>query len=256
MFRGLFIPLFWVLLPPLLTLAWDRYAYTENNPLRYSDPSGHEPCGDDYDPECVEWDGSWDPGYQDDWEIDIDKLYMLELEILDNNLWDYVPIVSDFRGVVRGSQTASWASEQPGFDNQQAELQGWYNNCYGQCHYADSASDFGLTYPTMGGPMPDVPLVDIYSDGWGKMVGNIVDLGITAAYAKFTTQPLYQPKDSPYGWHLGIETKNADNLIHIGKSPEYGWHIAFGHVNRPFTADFHIYVMPKFPFFRTYRPPR
>ena len=26
--------------------AWDRYAYTLNNPLRYTDPSGHYACGD------------------------------------------------------------------------------------------------------------------------------------------------------------------------------------------------------------------
>ena len=35
-------------------LAWDRYAYTLDNPLRYSDPSGHGAyCGDDYDPGCL-----------------------------------------------------------------------------------------------------------------------------------------------------------------------------------------------------------
>ena len=27
-------------------MAWDRYAYTENNPVRYTDPSGHVTCGD------------------------------------------------------------------------------------------------------------------------------------------------------------------------------------------------------------------
>jgi hypothetical protein len=34
--------------------AWDRYAYVNNNPLRYNDPSGHTPaCGFSYsDPEC------------------------------------------------------------------------------------------------------------------------------------------------------------------------------------------------------------
>ena len=27
--------------------AWDRYSYVNNNPLRYNDPTGHRPCGDD-----------------------------------------------------------------------------------------------------------------------------------------------------------------------------------------------------------------
>jgi len=34
--------------------GWDRYAYVENNPLRYADPSGHWMCGDEYDPGCAE----------------------------------------------------------------------------------------------------------------------------------------------------------------------------------------------------------
>jgi hypothetical protein len=34
--------------------GWDRYAYTLNNPLKYTDPSGHGAyCGDDYDPGCL-----------------------------------------------------------------------------------------------------------------------------------------------------------------------------------------------------------
>jgi RHS repeat-associated protein len=27
--------------------AWNRYAYTFNNPLKYTDPDGHEPCNND-----------------------------------------------------------------------------------------------------------------------------------------------------------------------------------------------------------------
>jgi murein DD-endopeptidase MepM/ murein hydrolase activator NlpD len=36
------------------TQAWDRFAYVNNNPLRYTDPTGHGAyCGDDYDPGCL-----------------------------------------------------------------------------------------------------------------------------------------------------------------------------------------------------------
>ena len=59
-------------------LAWDRYAYTLNNPLRYSDPSGHGACdGLHKVPECDDIDKNgdgivgfppWqeDPGYDPD----------------------------------------------------------------------------------------------------------------------------------------------------------------------------------------------
>ncbi len=36
--------------------AWDRYAYSNNNPIRYSDPSGHFACGDGIDdPRCEQY---------------------------------------------------------------------------------------------------------------------------------------------------------------------------------------------------------
>jgi RHS repeat-associated protein len=38
-------------------LAWDRYAGLRNNPVRYTDPSGHETCNSDG------WCGSYNPNY-------------------------------------------------------------------------------------------------------------------------------------------------------------------------------------------------
>ncbi len=41
--------------------AWNRYAYTLNNPLRFFDPTGHTPCvGDNWDdgPRCLHQEGS------------------------------------------------------------------------------------------------------------------------------------------------------------------------------------------------------
>jgi YD repeat-containing protein len=40
--------------------AWDRYAYGMNNPLRYIDPTGHDPCDPD-DTECQEAQEDNDP---------------------------------------------------------------------------------------------------------------------------------------------------------------------------------------------------
>jgi RHS repeat-associated protein len=34
------------------TQAWDRYAYVNNNPVRYNDPTGHRACGDGEDIDC------------------------------------------------------------------------------------------------------------------------------------------------------------------------------------------------------------
>ncbi|MGB8253728.1 MAG: hypothetical protein WCF08_10990, partial [Anaerolineaceae bacterium] len=47
-------------------LAWDRYAYSLNNPVNFIDPSGHSPCGKycderDFSPDKENlWDGDWD----------------------------------------------------------------------------------------------------------------------------------------------------------------------------------------------------
>jgi len=37
------------------TLAWDRYAYSYGNPVKYIDPSGHKPCEGENDAEGCDW---------------------------------------------------------------------------------------------------------------------------------------------------------------------------------------------------------
>jgi hypothetical protein len=56
-------------------------------------------------------------------------------------------------------------------------------------------------------------------------------------------------------WHVGLETVENMNIIHIGNTLKFedGIHIAFGAV-KPFAADLHMYFIRTFPFLRTWRP--
>ena len=145
--------------------ALDRYAYTLNNPVRYTDPSGHGvDCGIGMD--CLsEYVEPADHGN--------------EGKVLDDNLWDWVPVVGDIRSIVRGTQMANNASAQPDLWAQQGALQGWYDSCYGECHYPDALTVSGNT--TSGGPMPSTPLVDQYNAGMAEAVSGVVGLGQTVA---------------------------------------------------------------------------
>jgi hypothetical protein len=233
--------------------------YVLGNPLKYIDPTGHiQVCADgDLGGGC----GSAGAiksvreliKSREEFE-NKSRNHIARAKVLDENGWDLVPGVSDIRHIIRGSQVAGWASQQPGFADQQAELLGWQNNCYGQCHYAD-ATDLGPSYPSIGGPMPNVPHVDLYSSGVGEIASGFTNLVITSAIVKGLSSQTHVFSKGGIEWHLGLETKNNMSIIHIGNHPEHGIHIAFGSV-RPFVADLHVYLQKAFPFFRIWRPPR
>ncbi len=149
-----------------------------------------------------------------------------------------VPIVSNIRGIVRGTQTASWSVKQPGFMEEQKAYQTWINNCYGVCH-GSSPEPGSLS----GGPMPDVPLVDSYSQGAGEAGGNAMSLLIDASYAMATTNIFAYGGKS---WHVGWQTNDEWSIIHVGNAPNPKWggiHFAIGSVG-PRQAFFHIYIYP------------
>jgi hypothetical protein len=168
---------------------------------------------------------------------------------LGHNGWDWVPVVTDVRSIIRGVQVANVASQQPGFMEQQAALQHWYNNCYGQCHYADTPGY--VAGNIVGGPMPDVPLVDSYSEGMGEATSGAVNLGIQAVIIK--TAPVQTFARGGPEWHVGLETTKNMNIVHVGNHAHYGVHIAFGAI-RPYVANLHIYIQEAFPFFRIWKP--
>jgi hypothetical protein len=160
--------------------------------------------------------------------------------LLEENGWDLIPILSNMRGIVRGSQRASSAAQQPGFADEQAALQGWYNECYGGCHYPDYV-DNGPGYSSVGGPMPNTPLVDTYSQGMGEAANGVVSLAIDAAYAGSTTNIFVYGGPS---WHVGWQTNAEESLLHLGNAPGRGIHIALGYTG-PRKAFLHIYVYPE-----------
>jgi hypothetical protein len=225
-------------------LAWDCYAYVNNSPINYNDPTGHDVGCTAANPDCLGRNG-------------LTKRSKVEMKLavikkLKNNGWDRVPVVADVRGIVRGAQVAKWAAEQPEFMKQQNELQSWYGNCYGQCHYAETIKN-NPSLSLAGGPMPETPLVDTYSEGMGEIGGNVIDLGLTAATTKISLSGTQIFSHGGTGWHLGLETSKNMNIVHMGNHPEYGTHIAFGAI-RPFVANLHVYLQSSFPFFRIWRP--
>jgi RHS repeat-associated protein len=217
---------------PYNPLDWNRYAYARYNPVRYSDPSGHMAVEDgDQGPCKVKYCG-WIPPVKSP-------------DAIGNNALDSIPVVSNVRGMIRGSQTSMWASQQAGFGDQQAALQTWYNNCYGLCHYADAVVPGSPNTP-IGGPMTDVPLVDTYSQGMGEAVNGAVGLVIDFAFYSRTTN-IWTTGGKK--WHVGWQTNDEWSIIHVGTegTANRGIHLAIGSIG-PRKAFLHIYLWPEFRF--------
>ena len=125
--------------------AWDMYAYTLNNPVRFSDPSGHCPI-------C----------------------FLVAGIILIG-----ASVVASVDQIHTGSEQMQWASQQPTFAQEQAVVQQWQDNCMGQCHYAQAAAP--IPGMTAGGPRPETPVTDVYSEGAANLAQGAMGLVGSAA---------------------------------------------------------------------------
>ena len=136
--------------------AWDRYAYANNNPVRYTDPSGH----------CI------------------GPLALVCAGVL------LIGAAFGINVVNTGSQQVTWASPQTDtIANEQAAAQQWQDNCMGQCHYSQAVDP--TPGVTVGGPRPETPVSDTLvegyyniTQGWAGVIGNatgLAGIGFSAA---------------------------------------------------------------------------
>lgn len=129
--------------------AWDRYAYANNNPVRYTDPSGH----------CV------------------GPLLLVCIGVV------LIGGAVSIAAINTGVEQVAWASSQSEtIAQEQAAAQQWQNNCMGQCHYANSVSP--TPGVTAGGARPGTPVSDTLALGYYNIVQGTV--GVAGSIAGLT----------------------------------------------------------------------
>ena len=216
---------------PGSSLSLNRFAYTLYNPIKYTDPSGHKVDQGGGASSMAEIDAQWWTSRQKRIVSRTVKSPSVGKQLSANtslrwNLLDLVPVVSEVRGIVRGTQTMQAASTQADFLPQQQQLTDWYSNCYGVCHYSEALGGAGQQ-GSIGGPMPEVPLVDTYSEGMADVVTNAVDLVLFTGLGK-EVRGLPEPKINTPTWGIRVAPFGNANKSGplVSKLPHF--HMRFG----------------------------
>jgi hypothetical protein len=129
--------------------AWDRYAYANNNPIRYTDPTGH----------CI------------------GPLLLVCIGVA------LIGGAVSIGAINTGVEQVAWASSQSEtIAQEQAAAQQWQDNCMGQCHYAASVS--ATPGVTAGGSRPETPVSDTLALGYYNIAQGTV--GVAGSVAGLT----------------------------------------------------------------------
>jgi RHS repeat-associated protein len=239
--------------------GWDRFAYVNNNPVRYTDPSGHGvDCGlgescviDPYTKpistgNTVKPPASQNPPLGGDNQVDDDLCKRFGECENTSSLDDLV------NGKGPGLNMPSQNNNSCWDDFWECYMQGWNN-----------AKSAWKTIAAPGTPAIAEIYAITYLAGWGGahlgLAMGTVGLACAAFVAGCATATVASPvliqgfaRGGPE-WHVGLETVKNMNIIHVDRHATYGVHIAFGSV-RPFVANLHIYIEKSFPFYRKWKP--
>jgi RHS repeat-associated protein len=143
--------------------AWDRYAFVNNNPVKFTDPTGH----------CI------------------GPLLLVCIGVA------LIGAAISIAAINTGVEQVAWASSQTEtIAQEQAVTQQWQDNCMGQCHYADSVGP--TPGVTVGGPRPETPVSDTLGMGYYNIIQGTVGLvGSTIAAGELAVNSL--SVKTPYG---------------------------------------------------------